>query len=419
MKKTSCAVLITNISELITCNGKPVNNGIDPAEGRLGIRRNAAIAIERGVVSAVGTELSLRKRFSPRKIVDAGGCVVTPGLVDPHTHAVYAGDRSDEFMMRALGLSYLAIAKRGGGINATVRATRKASRKTLTQLLAERLQRMAEHGTTTVEVKSGYGLDIRTELKLLEAIRDAGKQVKIDVIPTFLGAHEVPPEHRKNKKKYIRILNEEMTPAAANQGIAEFADAFCEKGVFTVNETRKILERAGSLGFKLKVHADEFAKLGGAGLAAELGAVSADHLLVASAGDLKKLSIAGTIPVLLPGTSFFLGLPGRPDIDAMRKYNLPIALGTDCNPGTSNSESMPMMMTIACSKYRMTPAEALLGSTRHAAWALDRRDRGWLGKGARADFVCWDVQSWHHLAYHYGVNLVKETWVKGKRAVKR
>lgn len=386
----------------------------------LGSVIDGAVAAVKGQVVAVGTTAEVEATVSSgpeTKIIDARGKVVMPGFVDPHTHPVFAGTREDEFELRIKGASYQEIAASGGGIRASVRSLRQASEKELREQARPRLDRMLSFGTTTAEAKSGYGLNLAAELKSLEAIADLNREHPLDLIPTFLGAHEFPDEFRKNRGEYIRQICEEMLPQVVQRRLAEFCDIFCEQGVFEVQESRQILTEAKRAGLKLKLHADELAASGGSFLAAEMGAVSADHLVFVDDAGIKAMVEAGVIPVLLPGTTFSLGLDRYAPARKMIEAGLPVALATDLNPGSCMTESMPMIITLACLQMKMTPAEAITAATINAAHAVDRGNiLGSLETGKRADLVVWDMPNYQILPYHFGVNLV-DTVVKSGRVV--
>lgn len=348
------------------------------------------------------------------RVIEAKGKVVSPGFVDPHTHVVYAGSRASEFAQRLEGVPYMEIAKEGGGINSTVRATRKASRKELFDSAKERLARMLAWGTTTAEVKSGYGLSLEAELKMLEVIRDlAGKQ-PVELVPTFLGAHEVPKEYKARRARYIDLLLRKMIPAVGKKVLAEYCDVFCEKGVFSVEESRRILLRARDWGMIPKVHADEITPLGGAELAAEVGATSADHLVYPSRKGMAAMKKAGVVPVLLPGTSFFLSSRYAPAREMIAR-GLPVALATDHNPGTCTIEGLPVVIGLACLRLKMTPEEALIAATRNAAKAILREDViGSLEPGKQADLLLLDIPDYREIPYRFGTNPVGMVVKKGK-----
>ncbi len=393
---------------------------------QLGVIRDGAVAVRGDRIVDLGTsgEVLARNRLAGEgEVLDARGSVVLPGFVDCHTHAVFAGQRALEFEMRLQGSSYMEIAARGGGIRSSVRAFREESPSDLFPLGMFRLNRMMEFGTTTVEIKTGYGLSLKYESIAFGVISVLSGLHPMGVVPTFLGAHEVPEEFRGRKRDYVRNVVFEQIPAIAREGLEVFCDVFCdvfcEKGVFTVAESRQILKAGMAHGMKPKVHAEEFARTGGAMLAAELGAVSADHLLHASASDIRALRDAGVVGVLLPGTSFSLGLGRYAPAREMIEAGLPVALATDCNPGSSMTESMQMMVTLACVEMRMTAAEALTAATINSAFALALgTDRGSLAVGKRADLVVMDAEDYREIPYHYGVSNVRQVVKNGKILVR-
>jgi imidazolonepropionase len=339
---------------------------------------------------------------------------VLPGLIDSHTHLIFAGSREDEFALRLQGKTYQEIAAEGGGINATVRRVRQASTEDLKALARPRLQRMLQFGVTTIEVKSGYGLSLADEVKCLEAIAALNAEGPLELAPTFLGAHAVPPEYQDDRAGYIRLLCERMLPEIARNGLAEFCDVFCEKGVFSVAESEAILRRARELGLKLKVHADELSPLGGAELAARMGAVSADHLLCVTEAGIEALAKAGTVATLLPGTAFFLGVPYAPARKLIER-GVTVALATDCNPGTCPTENLPLIGAMACTQMKMRPHEVVTALTQTAALAVNRADRiGSLEVGKQADLVIFDVPDYRRLFYHFGVNHVWRVVKRGR-----
>ena len=337
--------------------------------------------------------------------VDAAGGLITPGLVDPHTHLVFAGDRAHEYGLRAQGASYQDIARAGGGIAHTMARTRLATEADLCALAAPRLDQLLRHGVTTAEVKSGYGLDVDTEMKLLRVVRTLDRHHPVDLVPTFLGAHIVPPEHQRARARYIDLVIREMLPAVARDGLAEFCDVFVEDTAFDPHEAERILNAARALGLRPKLHVDQLTDGGGAALAARLGAVSADHLEFTGEAGIRALSEAGTTAVLLPGATLFLGQAARPPARALIAAGVPVALATDCNPGTCPTENLSLMLTLGISLLRLTPAEALRGVTDHAARAIGREAvAGRLAVGRPADLVVFDVPSHRHLPYHFGIN---------------
>ena len=367
---------------------------------------DASVVIEDGTVAAVGPAEEIRRQHPTEnadETVDAAGRAVVPGFVDPHTHAIFAGDRSDEFEAKLRGKSYDEILEDGGGILRTVRATREADSRTLVGNLLAQLDVMLAHGTTTVEVKSGYGLDVDTELKLLEAIETANEQHPVDVVPTFLGAHAVPPD--RDTDAYVEAVIDRQIPAVAEAGLAEFCDVFCEEGIFDVDQSRRILDAGRAHGLAPKVHAEELSHLGGTQLAAEVGAASADHLLHSTRADVQALADAGVSPVLLPGTAFGLGADYA-DAAMMLDVGAPVALATDFNPNCY-SQSMPFAMSLACIEMGLTPAQALGAGTRNAAHAVDRADgTGTLEPGSPGDLAILSGPSYVYLTYQFGVNPV-------------
>ncbi|MEN3010877.1 MAG: imidazolonepropionase [Candidatus Bipolaricaulaceae bacterium] len=386
-------LLVVGIGELATpLGGRPLGGR---AQGQLLILREAYVLVREGRIAAVGT--GSPPRFEGPVLHCEGRCV-TPGLVDPHTHAVFAGNRVQEFLARARGEKYT-----GGGILTTVRATRAASEAELVQLAAPRLGRMLAQGVTTVEVKSGYGLTLADELKMLRAVRRLAEALPLTLVPTFLGAHAFPPE--VPREEYVRLLVEEMLPAVATEGLARFCDVFCDRGFYTVEEARRVLEAARRLGLGLKVHADELAPVGAAELAAELRATSAEHLLHVSPEGIRALAEAGTVAVLLPGTAFLLEEPyppARPLIEA----GVPVALGTDFNPGSCPLASLPFAMSLAILKLKMSPEEVLTAATLNAAAALGlAQEVGSLEAGKKADLVVWDAVTFAEIPYWMGQNL--------------
>jgi imidazolonepropionase len=391
-----------------------------PARGQaladLGLVPQGAIAAKGERIVWVGpeSELGHAVESGPETIVlDAAGGTILPGFVDPHTHIPFAGERADEFGMRIRGHSYQEIAAAGGGILASVRAFRGASRQQLAWMGRRSLDQMLTLGTTTVEAKTGYGLNTTDELRALEVLRDLDRSHPVDVIPTFLGAHAVPPEYRDEAGRYIDLVIDEMLPAVAAQGIARFCDVFCEPGYFTREQSKTILTEAARRGLSLKLHADEFADSGGAVLAAELGAVSADHLMAIGEAGIAALASSTTIPVLLPGTSFFLGMsrfaPGR----RLAERGLPLAIATDFNPGSSMVASMPLITSLACLGLGLTPEEALVAATRNAAAATALVDRGVLVPGALADLQVLALPSSIHVPYHIGPSHVTAVVKRG------
>jgi len=381
-------LVVRNIGSLITPAGRAPRLGAE-----LGAVREiaaAAVVAQDGRITYVGPESLLRPDEIPpgAPVLDADGAVVLPGFVDAHTHLAFAGDRDGEIRQRLAGASYKEIAAAGGGIVRSVAATRAADRGTLVTLLRSRLDEMLLCGTTTAEVKSGYCLETAAEIRSLEAIRDAGQSHPVTLVPTFLGAHEVPAEHRDQRERYVEILVSEMIPEVARRGLATFADVFCEEGVFTVAESRRVLEAARAAGLALRIHADELCWTGGAELAGALGARSADHLLFVSDAGMSALAAAGCAATLLPSAAFYLRLGRYAPARALVQAGVPVALATDGNPGGGLSPSMPFAMTVACFAMGLSLEEALTAATLNAAYSLGlEAERGSLETGKRADLV--------------------------------
>jgi imidazolonepropionase len=382
----------------------------------LGLLYDGAVAIRDGRILDVGPSEELRSQVRAERSLYAGGHVLMPGFVDPHTHLVWAGERADEFEMRVAGASYMQIMAAGGGIMNTVRHTRAAPIDDLVAQTHPRLQRMLEHGTTTVEIKTGYGLTTEDELKQLAAIRRLQAETPATLVSTFLGAHAIPAEFKGRKEEYVDLVVEEMLPAiAALDEPPPFCDVFCEDGAFSLMQSRRILEAAQALDFGLKLHVDEFQPLGGTSLAVEMGAISADHLVCTPADEIELLARSGTIAVALPGTPFGLGHPDYTPARAIIDAGGALALATDCNPGTCWCESMQFMIALACRYLKMTPAEALSAATINAAHAVGLGGEvGSLEPGKRADLLLLDVPSYQHLGYRFGTNLVGAVVVGGQ-----
>jgi imidazolonepropionase len=380
-------------------------------ESGYGVIENGAVAVKNGLIAWVGRAADMPGRAAGTH--DLRGRWLTPGLIDCHTHLVYAGSRVREFEMRLEGATYEEIARAGGGILSTMRATREATEDELLDLAHARAEKLIAGGVTTVEIKSGYGLDLDSELKMLRVARTLGEERGIEVVTTFLGAHAVPPEHKDDRDAYVRLIIDQMLPAVAAEGLADAVDAFCESIAFTPAETRRIFKAATKLGLRVKLHADQLGDLGGGALAAELGALSADHLEHASEESVAAMGRAGVTAVLLPGAFYFLRETVAPPIALMRKHGVRMALATDCNAGTSPITSMPLILNMACTLFRMTPAEALAGVTRHGAAALGLLDtHGTLEVGKVADFAIWEVESPAEIAYAPGDNRCLAT-IKG------
>lgn len=411
------SLLFSNAAQVVTCAG--------PGRARRGeemkdaaVLTGVSVAVEGERVAAVGPDSDLRQRFPNALEIDCDGGVLTPGLVDSHTHALFGRPRYEEQEMRAAGLDYMEIARRGGGIHASVRDLRARGEDELVALARSRLVRLASYGVTTVEVKSGYGLTPEDELKSLRAIARLRRELPIRIVPTFLGAHEIPLEHRDTaarRAEYVDLVIGEMIPAVAREGLAVFADVFCETGVYTVAESRRILTAARGAGLLLKLHADELTASGGAELAAELGATSADHLGAVSSAGIAALARGSTVATLLPGTMLFLGKPTRAPARQLIEGGAPIALATDFNPGTSPTPNLPLILSLGVSQLGLSAAEAIVAATVNGAGALALADRiGQIAPGYSADLALFDVADVRELPYWYGDRRCRSIWVRGK-----
>ncbi|HEV8322674.1 MAG TPA: imidazolonepropionase [Myxococcota bacterium] len=409
-------LLVRDIGQLVTCDparaaGHPgTPGGAAAGAGALGVVQDAAVVIAGGRVVWAGRAADIPEGVIPggAEELDAGGACVLPGFVDAHNHLVFAGDRAAEYAARLAGASYADVLKAGGGILHTVRATRAASTDALAELARERLDRLLSFGVTTAEAKSGYGLERAAEWRLLEVIRALGETHPVELVPTFLGAHAVPAEHRGSataREAWVDELCRAQVPAVAAAGLARFCDVFVDDGAYTLEEGARILRAARDAGLALKIHAEEIAHTGAAAMAAALGAVSADHLERIDAAGIAAMAAAGTVAVLLPGTATVLGLP-PPPVRALADAGVALALGTDLNPGTCNSENLGLMVGLACAHFRLSVEEAVLAVTRNAARALGVADRcGVLAPGLRGDLVVLDAPDYQHLAYRLGVPL--------------
>ena len=411
----SASLAVVNCRQLVTLRG-PARPRVRAELRDLGILEDGALLVRDGRIAAAGRYLELKTQIAPETaVIDAGGGVVLPGFVDAHTHLVFAGNRADEFERRIEGATYQEIAAAGGGIRATVRRTRAAGEDELLEAARRHARWFLAHGTTTVEAKSGYGLDTETECKMLRALRRLCHEGPLDIVPTFLGAHEVP--EGCEREAYIEAVIRDMLPRVAAERLAEYCDVFCEPHIFPEPAARRILQAAQALGLGLRVHADQFTLSGGARLAAELRAATADHLEWIDAASMDALAAAGVQPVLLPGSVYALGLQRYPDARAMIERGLAIVLATDFNPGSSPTASMPMILSLACTQMRMTPAEAVTAATINAACSLGRGGEiGSLEQGKRADFVMYGCSDYREIPYHFGVNLVAGVWTGGTRA---
>ncbi len=405
--------ILKDCRQLVTLKGPSprVREGMQD----LGVIENGAIAIRDGLVQAVGPAGEILASHTAPEVISAKGNVVLPGFVDSHTHPVFVHTREDEFAMRLAGKSYVEISQAGGGIRSTLESTRDADEELLFELARKRILRMIALGTTTLEAKSGYGLDTPSELKQLKVIGRLAKELPITIVPTFMGAHEYPGEYRNDHPGYIDLLCNEMIPAAAEQGIAVFCDIFTEAHVFSIEESRRILSRAKEFGFKLKMHADEIQPIGGAELAAELGCVSADHLGAASDAGIQALKEAGVIPVLLPATLFSLRSKTYARGRTMIDRGLPVAIATDYNPGSCNCDSMPLTISLTCLQMGLSPAESICAATLNAAHALDMADLvGSLEPGKQADFTIWEIPAPNFIPYHLGSSHILAVYARGK-----
>ena len=410
-------LLIVNAGELLTL--------VSPGGPRRGTEMNdlsiipgGAVAVRDGLILSVGPTGELLRAVRAERTIDAEGHVVMPGFVDPHTHLVFAGHRADEFEMRLKGATYMEIMAAGGGIMNTVRATRAATTEALVRESLPRLRRMMEHGTTTAEAKTGYGLTTADELKMLNAIARLNLSQPVELVPTFLGAHAIPAEYKDNADAYVNLVVDEMLPAVAAlppESRPRFCDVFCEDGAFSVEQSRRILQKAKGLGLGLKIHVDEFKALGGTALAVELGAVSADHLVTTPQNEVRMLAESGVIAVSLPGTPFGLAHRDYSPARAIIDQGGALALATDLNPGTCPCESMQFIIALACRAMKITPAEAIAAATINAAHAICMGERvGSLEAGKQADILILDAPTYKMLAYRFGTNMVETVVKKGE-----
>ena len=408
--KQQIDLLVYNSSKLITLAGSG-NYRTGKQMQDLAVIENGAIAVKDGKVLETGTTSDLQKKYSAKQEINAQNKLVMPGFVDCHTHLVFGGSREYELGMKLAGDSYIEILKAGGGIHSTVEATRKASKEDLLKLSSERLDLIMQHGTTTAEIKTGYGLDYETEKKMLEVINLLSRKHPTDIVSTFLGAHTVPKDCDRNE--YIKMLLTKAIPDFKD--LTEFCDIFSEDGAFTYDETKVILETAKKHGYKLKIHSGQFNDIKATGLAANLGALSADHLENVSDDQLDMMKESGTAAVLMPGVPFFLMDDVYPDAEKMIKNKNIVALATDFNPGSCPSFSMQMIIALACYQMKMSPEEAITASTINAAYAIDRADTvGSLEKGKKADILIMDITEPAHIPYYFGANLVKSVIKNGK-----
>jgi imidazolonepropionase len=410
-------LLVRNTSEVLTVEG----SHREPAERALTPRPQACVGVRSGRVAWVGPEAHLPPGAvaAGTQVLDAGGMFVGPGFVDPHTHLVFAGERATEFDLRCQGATYLQLAQAGGGIVSTVRATRAASEEELIRLALPRLQRLLEYGVTTVEVKSGYGLDLENERKMLRVVRRLAELTPVELVPTLLCAHAVPEEFKGRREAYVERCVQEILPAVAEEGLARFCDIFVEQSAFTPDEARRLLLAAKALGLRPRLHGDQLTPGGGAELAAELGAATVDHLEQVSEAGIRALAEANVTAVLVPTSTLFLRMrpyaPGR----KLRDAGVNVALGTNVNPGSAMSENLPLALGLACLENGLTAAEAYWAATRGAALALDLPSRGRLAVGDPADLVIFSCSNHQHLPYHLGVNHAQTVLKSGRVVVSR
>ena len=418
MKSADLAVL--GCEQLVTCRGRIPKR--KEALQDIGVVDKGCIASSKGKIVFIGDEKSFNQEFRLEKNgvqIDGSGLVGLPGFIDPHTHLPFAGTREEEFVLRLKGYSYQQLAEKGLGIQTTVKATRKATKDEIVSLCLSRLDRMLLHGTTTVEGKSGYGLSLKDEIKQLEAMREADALHPVDIIPTFMGAHEVPPEYATRKNDYIDLLIQSILPEVKKKKLAEFFDVFCEEGVYSIEETRKLVRAAKEAGLKVRIHADEFSPLGGAELAAQEHASSADHLINIPERSIPKLAQSQTAAILLPAVSFFLILEKKAPARRLIDEGAIVALASDFNPGSSMTESMLFVLQLAVFTLKMSIEEAIHASTANAAYALEKHnDVGSLEVGKKMDLVLFEAPNYPTIIYHLGINPIKHVIKNGKLVAK-
>ena len=404
-------------AQVVTCAGPArARRGTEMRD--IGVLTNTAVATRGDRIAAVGRPDALKRDFPEAERIDCTGSVLTPGLVDSHTHALFGRSRHDEHEMRAAGLSYMDIAARGGGIHASVRDLRDRSEQELVELTRPRLARLAAHGTTTVEVKSGYGLDTESELRILRAIRVLANELPLRIVPTWLGAHEIPLDARATaatRTEWMRMLRDEMLPAVAGANLAVFADVFCEPGVYTAAEARELLEAAQRAGLGAKLHADELENGGAAEAAAAVGAISADHLAAISEAGIRALAQSHTVATLLPGTMLFLGRQSVAPARRLIEAGVPVALASDFNPGSSPTVNFPLILTLGVSQLRMSVAEVVTAATVNGAAAIGlAKEVGQIAPGFSADIALFEMDDIRELPYWFGDRRCRGTWVRGK-----
>jgi imidazolonepropionase len=406
------SLAVLHASQLVTLAG-PKRPRVGAEMSELAIIRDGGMLIREGKIDIVGSSNEIEKVADDVEIVDAGGCVVLPGFIDAHTHLVFAGNRLDDFERRVCGESYDQIAKAGGGIWSTVEKTRAAPDVDLLAQAKKHAEWFLRCGTTTVEAKSGYGLTIEDELKILRVMERLNEETPLEIVPTFLGAHAVPPE--MDADEYVGFVIDTMLPRVASKNLAEFCDVFCEHGYFDVAQSRRILAAAGNLGLRLRIHADQLTNSGGAQLAGELKATTADHLEKTDEQGIAALKSAGVQPVLLPGSVYALGLSDYPHAREMIETGLAIVIATDFNPGSSPTASMPMILSLACTQMKMSPAEAVAAATINPAYSLNRGNKiGSLEVGKLANFSVFDCEDYRELAYWFGIPQTHSVYVKGE-----
>jgi imidazolonepropionase len=411
------SIIIKNIDCLVTCEGSYKKSREDMKDAK--IIENGYVIIEEDKIIAIGSGESYKEYFKDNTtVIDGRGKTVTPGLVDPHTHVVYSGSRERELPLKLNRVGYIEILKAGGGILSTVENTRKVSIEELAEETRKRLDIMLKHGTTTVESKSGYGLDLESEVKILKVNKILNESHPIDIVSTFMGAHAIPKEYKENRQEFIKKINEEMIPYVSEHQLAEFVDCFCEEGVFTTEECREILETGRTHGLKLKIHADEVESVKGAELAGEIKATTAEHLIAASDEGIKALADNDVVAVLLPSTAFYLMLGKYARAREMIDNGVSVALATDCNPGSSPTESLQNVMTFACFGMRMFPEEIINAMTVNAACAINREKTiGSIEVGKKADIAIFNSKNLNYLVYHFGINSIDKVIKNGKIVV--
>jgi imidazolonepropionase len=417
MEDNTMTIIIKNIDCLVTCSGSHRKKGAEMKDAK--VKENGYVIIENDIIEAVGEGEGYKEYVtSESTVIDGRFKTVTPGLIDPHTHVVYAGSREKELPLKLNKVGYIEILKSGGGILSTVENTRKISKEQLIEESRKRLDIMLKHGTTTVESKSGYGLDLETEVKILEVNKTLNETHPIDIVSTFMGAHAIPKEFKENREAYIEEMISKMIPYISKHKLAEFIDCFCEEGVFSVEESRRILKAGKEFGLNIKIHADEVETVKGAELAGELKATSAEHLVAASDAGIKSLADNDVVAVLLPSTSFYLMLSNFAKARKMIDEGVAISLATDCNPGTSPTESLQTVMTFACFGMKLFPEEIINAMTMNAACAINReKEIGSIEVGKKADIVIFNSKNLNYLVYHFGANAVETVIKNGKIVV--